>query len=241
MATPDQSKGGRSRDEVLAGEYVLGVLNPPERQEVEVRLRHDRQFAAIVRRWEDNLAHFNDGYAEEALPEVSFAEIERRIFGPGQPRLHAGVFNLIWNSLPVWRGLCLIVIGAFAFLFGLDWASRLRPDAGQELSAELTGGQTSPFALLARYEASSGRLSLSPIAGGNGEDKSLELWLMEGEKPARSLGVLPKAGEATVRIPEDLRTGLADGTVLAVSAEPVGGSRTGSVTGPILATGEIHR
>ncbi|MGO8657755.1 anti-sigma factor, partial [Rhizobium ruizarguesonis] len=27
MTSPDKSKGDRSRDEVLAGEYVLGVLS----------------------------------------------------------------------------------------------------------------------------------------------------------------------------------------------------------------------
>ena len=68
MTSPDQSKGGRSRDEVLAGEYVLGVLSYQDRRVVEERMRRDRQFAAIVSRWEANLSAFADEYEVAASP-----------------------------------------------------------------------------------------------------------------------------------------------------------------------------
>ncbi len=240
MATPDQSKGDRSRDEVLAGEYVLGVLNLSERQQVEVRLRHDRPFAAIVRRWEANLAHFNVDYDEETPPDVTFAEIERRIFGPGAPRASSNLIEGIWNSLPVWRALSVAAIGTLAFVFGLDWASELRPRPSQQMTAELAG-KDSAISLIAHYDGASGHLAMTPVATGGANEKSLELWLVEGEQPPISLGVLPQTGQGEILIPETMRTRLADGVVLAVSLEPFGGSPTGKATGPIVAAGEISQ
>ncbi len=51
MTTPENKRSDRSRDEVLAGEYVLGVLPLPDRLRVEHRLRDDKAFQAIVARW----------------------------------------------------------------------------------------------------------------------------------------------------------------------------------------------
>ncbi len=44
MTTPENKRSDRSRDEVLAGEYVLGVLSLPDRLRVEYRLRDDKAF-----------------------------------------------------------------------------------------------------------------------------------------------------------------------------------------------------
>ncbi|WP_159946184.1 anti-sigma factor [Rhizobium sp. 18065] len=240
MATPDQSKGDRSRDEVLAGEYVLGVLNLSERQQVEARLRHDWQFAAIVRRWEANLAHFNDDYDEEAPSAVTFAEIERRIFGPGPAHTPTGPLGAIWNSLPLWRGVSVAAIGTLALLLGLEWANELRPKPGQQWMAELAG-RDNAISLVAQYDGASGRLAITPVANGGAEEKSLELWLVEGEQPPTSLGVLPQTGQGEILIPDEMRARLKGGVVLAVSVEPFGGSPTGKATGPIVAAGEILR
>ena len=120
MSTPDQSKGDRSRDEVLAGEYVLGVLNGTERQKVDARLRHDWQFAAMVRRWEENLTQFNDDYAEVTPPDQLLSKIEDRLFA--SPATAAAVKGSLWNSLVLWRGLSFASIAALGLVFGLDYA-----------------------------------------------------------------------------------------------------------------------
>lgn len=237
MSTPDQSKGDRSRDEVLAGEYVLGVLGMPERAEVEARLRHDRQFAEVVRRWEANLVQFNDDYAEVSPPDQLFGKIEQRLF----PVSAEGVAPRgLWNALWLWRGLTFASLGGLALLAGLQWAPSLRPQpAATRLTAELSGEQ-SQIALLASYDQRSGQLAVTPVAAGGAEQKSLELWLVEGEQPPISLGVLPQTGQGEIAVPEALRARLAEGVVLAVSLEPFGGSPTGKATGPVLAVGPVH-
>ncbi|MGL3608364.1 anti-sigma factor [Rhizobium sp. G187] len=237
MSTPDQSKGDRSRDEVLAGEYVLGVLGMPERAEVEARLLHDRQFAAVVRRWEDNLTQFNDDFAETSPPDPLFAKIEQRLF-PAVAEVRAT--RGLWNALWLWRGISFAAIGGLALVVGLQWAPQLRPQKDvAPLTAELAG-DNSAIALLASYDSRSGQLAVTPVAAGGNEQKSLELWLVEGEQSPISLGVLPQTGQGEIAVPEDLRARLTDGVVLAVSLEPFGGSPTGKATGPVLALGAIR-
>jgi len=237
MSTPDQSKGDRSRDEVLAGEYVLGVLSGSERQKVDARLRHDRQFAAMVRRWEENLTQFNDDYAEASPPDQLFSKIEDRLFA--SPATVAAVKGNLWNSLVLWRGLSFASIAALGLIVGFDYAERMRPKPQVALTADLAG-ENQAIALHARYDGNSGRLAVTPVASGGADEKSLELWLVEGDQTPISLGVLPQTGQGELDVPEDLRTRLTEGVVLAVSLEPFGGSPTGQATGPVVALGEVR-
>ncbi|NLR98803.1 anti-sigma factor [Rhizobium sp. P38BS-XIX] len=235
MSMPDQSKGGRSRDEVLAGEYVLGVLSLEDRQKVERRMRSDRQFAAIVSRWEQNLSEFNEEY-EAVKPAASvYPKIEKRIFG--SPVLGAS----LWNSLTVWRSVAFgsLFLAAGVLVFTITNETALRAPAGKLLSASLAG-QNSAISLLANYDASSGRLKVTPVAAGKPEEKSLELWLIRGSDPAEALGILPQTGDGEITLPSELHTKLTEGAIIAVSVEPFGGSPTGKPTGDVVASGTIH-
>ncbi|KAA0699348.1 anti-sigma factor [Neorhizobium sp. P12A] len=230
MTTPDQSKGGRSRDEVLAGEYVLGVLSLEDRQKVEKRMRSDRQFAAIVTRWEQNLSGFNEEY-ESIVPSAAvFPKIEQRIFG----EYRAG--GNLWNSLLLWRVVALasLVFAAGVVIFN---ANLIKPQQGGKPLVAALSAQNSAIALMASYNAQSGKLRVTPVASGQPEEKSLELWLIKGSDPAIALGVLPQTGEGELAIPQNIRGQISEGDVLAVSIEPFGGSPTGKPTGDVVASG----
>ncbi len=238
MTTPDQSKGDRSRDEVLAGEYVLGVLAADERAKVEERLRHDRPFAAVVRRWERNLSRIDEGYDVEgrraptvfprfdgsaALADLSFS----------------GFAASLWNSLSLWRSLALAGFAALAAFVAASaglWPFQAPENA---LVAELTGSNEAT-GLSARYDRMTGKIRLAPAARTTTAPKSLELWLMGSGDQAVSLGVLPADGGGDVLVPVKLRDQLVEKAVLAVSMEPYGGSLTGKMTGPMIAKGVIH-
>jgi anti-sigma-K factor RskA len=230
MSTPDQSKGGRSRDEVLAGEYVLGVLSLEDRQKVERRMRSDRQFAAIVTRWEQNLSGFNEEY-ESIVPSAAvFPKIEKRIFG----EYSAG--GGLWNSLLLWRVVALasLVLAAGVVIFNSNILKIQQ--GGKPLVADLAA-QNSAITLMASYDARSGNLRVTPVAAGRPEEKSLELWLIKGNDPAIALGVLPQTGEGELAIPQNIRGELSEGATLAVSVEPFGGSPSGKPTGEVVASG----
>lgn len=239
MTTPDQSKGDRSRDEVLAGEYVLGVLGVEDRLQVEERLRRDRTFATIVRRWEDNLSQFNDDYGIELPPEALFAKIEGRLFSEPPKNAWTSALGTLWNSLALWRGLAVASVAVSAVVAGTEAGLWDRSAAAPPLVAELAG-KDSVISLVARYDSGSGRLQVTPVATGERQQKSLELWLIEGEAPPRSLGVLPQTGEGEIIVPDTLRNRFAEGVILAVSLEPFGGSPTGQATGPVIALGPAH-
>jgi len=235
MSSPDQSKGGRSRDEVLAGEYVLGVLSLADRQKVEARMRDDRPFAAIVTRWEQNLSSFNDEYEAVLPPATVFPKIEKRIFGD-RPQTRSGV----WNSLLIWRGLTFasLVVAAGAILFGSNGGLKL--GAGSKpLVADLAvpASVNGAINLVANYDTASGHLKITPVAATQTEKKSLELWLIKGSNPAQALGVLPQTGEGEISIPANIRSQFAEGATIAISVEPFGGSPTGAPTGPVIAAG----
>jgi anti-sigma-K factor RskA len=110
---------------------------------------------------------------------------------------------------------------------------------GKQLTASLAG-QNSAINLLADYDASSGRLKVTPVAAGKPEEKSLELWLIRGSDPAEALGVLPQTGEGEIVLPQELHGKLTEGAIIAVSIEPFGGSPTGKPTGDVVASGTIR-
>jgi anti-sigma-K factor RskA len=237
MSSPDQSKGGRSRDEVLAGEYVLGVLSLDDRQKVEARMRDDRPFAAIVSRWEQNLSSFNDEY-EAVLPPASvFPKVEKRIFGD-RPKASRGV----WNSLLIWRGLTFasLIVAAGAILFNVNGGIKLGTGSGgKPLVADLAVPATvnNALNLVANYDTASGQLRITPVAATQTEKKSLELWLIKGSNAPQALGVLPQTGEGAISIPQDIRSQFSEGATIAISVEPFGGSPSGAPTGPVIAAG----
>lgn len=241
MSKPEQSEGDRSRDQLLAGEYVLGVLPHAERRVVEARMLEDRQFAAMVANWQENLSSFDDEYRDEMPPSEAFSRIEARLFPSTPVRQKLQPSGGLWNSLALWRGLALASLALFASYAAFQSGLAGGKPPSQTLVAQLSGDTSGNLGLVARYDTGSGRLQLMPVAAKATEERSLELWLVpeSGDGPT-SLGILPQTGEGAVDIPADLRPRLKDGVTFAVSLEPFGGSPTGKPTGPVIAAGKAQ-
>jgi anti-sigma-K factor RskA len=246
MSRPEQSEGDRSRDELLAGEYVLGVLSQADRAKVEARLAQDRTFARIVARWQENLADFNDDYLDEAPPAAVYSRLEARLFGAQSAggrsfAAEVAAAGSWWNSLLLWRGLSFASLALLITYVSLQsgWIGGKAPS--QPLVAQMSS-TTGNINLLAQYDASSGRLQVSPVASKPNERRSLELWLVPDSTTLPiSLGVLPEEGNGVVEIPAELRARVRDGVTFAISLEPFGGSPTGQATGPVIAAGQALR
>ena len=237
MTQPDNKKSDRSRDEVLAGEYVLGVLPLAERLRVEHRIRQDKAFARIVDRWQANLADFNGDYAPQQAPAPWMLNaIENRLFASGARP--STPFRALWASVSFWRGLAVVSLAAALFVAGTGSGLFGPRETAPRLLATLTPTQ-SQVSLVMAFDRASGRLSVTPVAAGGRNAKSLELWLIDGSAAPVPLGVLPDTGNGDIVIPQGLRNSLTDGMTLAVSLEPYGGSPTKLPTGPVLATARI--
>ncbi len=231
MTTQKPESGDSRRDEVIAGEYVLGVLSAEDRRKVEARMATDRDFAAMVLRWRNNLASLDSAY-ETIAPPRALPAVERRAF-----ELQAGVGDStgLWNSLSFWRSLAIASLAAVTVLV-ISLAGLFGGSGGRPLVAELAG-QGNAIGFVAQFDVGSGRLRLTPVAASQDGEKSLELWLLRGNDPAISLGVLPQSGKGEFRVSPAMRTKVTEGSTLAISVEPRGGSPSGSPTGLVIARG----
>lgn len=230
----ESAKRGDDRD-LLAAEYVLGVLDQAARQEVRRRIAADPDFAGIVADWEARLAAFGDAYQSVSPPGHLKAAIDARLFGQKAPA--AGRF---WQTIGFWRPLAIVTSLLFVLstAIGLWNGVFLPPPAGNLIVSLQAEG--SPVSFVALYQPGTDAVRLSPVSGEAEAGKDFELWLIEGDNPAVSLGVLPKTGSARIALPPRLARRLVAGTTLAISLEPAGGSPTGVATGPIVAIGQAR-
>ncbi|MCJ8152023.1 MULTISPECIES: anti-sigma factor [Shinella] len=221
------------KDEILAGEYVLGLLSLEARRAVERRMAEDHSFATLIQHWESDLSSFNDAYDEVSPSDAVLGQIKGRIFGEQQV---VKARNGVWNSVSFWRWLSFgtSAIAASAVIYASG--SVFLGVSDREYIAELSAPANS-VSMLATYNSASGRMRIVPVAAGAREEKSLELWLVPGEGDPLSLGILPPDTEGDLVIPTDLRDRIRDGATLAVTLEPFGGAPTGRATGPIVASG----
>ncbi|PYG57520.1 anti-sigma factor [Rhizobium sp. UGM030330-04] len=235
MTAGEQSGGMHGRDEILAGEYVLGVLPLGKRRELERRMQDDKVVAQLVQRWEAEFSDFNADYEEQLPSAAVLARIEERLFGTRNVNANGS----LWNSASFWRWLS-VATSAAAVAAIVYAAFPERWQGAAPLVAELSTTD-SQVNLLASYDAESGRMRIVPVATGKTDEKSLELWLVMDGGKTRSLGVFQPGTNGDLIIPADMRGNITEGTTFAISVEPFGGSPTGQATGPVIAVGTARR
>lgn len=215
--TPTQDDDG-----VLAAEYVVGLLSKDERQAVETRARTDQTFAAEIMAWEAYFAGLNADYGTLQPSDKIKKAIDKRLFGAAFARSR----RWGWAAGLVAAFLTVAVI--------LNWLTIETGDA-PHMIAQLESGE-SAYRFAVDIGAAGTEIEIALTAGDLVANRVFELWLLpDGEAP-RSLGTFEQAG----RLTSDTVSQLRDGSVLAVSLEPVGGSPTGAPTGPVLAVGVLN-
>jgi anti-sigma-K factor RskA len=70
---------------LIAAEYVLGVLGGEERREVERRLMREPALASEVAFWEERLTGLSDAVAPLLPPEATWSRIETAIGAAARP------------------------------------------------------------------------------------------------------------------------------------------------------------
>jgi anti-sigma-K factor RskA len=241
--TTENAKSGDSRlDQVIAGEYVLGVLSDEDRQKVEARMTLDRNFAAMVDHWRSNMLTVDPTpRPTRKAPRRASPFAEPMAARPRALREHAPVLNpAIWQSVAFWRGASGILALAVVAM-GLSQSGLLSPPAGKPMTSSLAMPE-GDLALTARYDAATGRIRIAPVAAaatapGIADAKSLEVWLTPNGAAPVSLGVLQPGSQGDVFVPKSARNRLKEGAILSVSLEPAGGSPTGAPSGRVIAQG----
>jgi anti-sigma-K factor RskA len=230
-------------DEVLAGEYVLGLVDTGQRRAVQTRIAADPAFARLVAEWEQRLGSLHAGIPPVEVPPHVWQRIRTRLGWSTTPPARAG----LWQSIGLWRTATALAVAAAiaAILVG-----RTPPRAPQQPPAALQAA-AGPVTTLARDSGAPGWLAsidvarstmlLVPVpAPADALGRVPELWLIPQGKAPQPLGLLSSARSHAIVVPPGLRAALRSGSLLAVSLEPPGGAPHGVPTGPIIAKGVIQ-
>lgn len=231
-------------DEMLAGEYVLGVLEAEQRRAVQARIDAEPLFAQRVAEWERRLGPLATSIEPIDVPGYLWPRIRQQLGWTSDERVRGG----LWRSLGFWRvlaalaaaaAIAAVVVRVPRFLTPQSHLTAAQP--GAEPVTTLAHGNGTP-AWLASVDAQRGTVLLVPVpAPPDARGRVPELWLIPPGKSPLPLGLLSTNRSYTVNVPADLRAALTSaGAVLAVSLEPPGGAPHGVPTGPVIATGMIQ-
>jgi anti-sigma-K factor RskA len=226
--TIDPADGGN----ILAAEYVLGVLGADERREVERRLAQEPALASEVAFWEERLSGLADAVASVPPPAQVWSRIEAAVATP------AARPASVWQSLAFWRsfGIASATVAA-ASIAGLAYIG-LVPSRQPPLMATLTGAAGQPN-FVAAVTATGNSLVIVPASLLTNDPRAIELWLVLPNQRPQSLGLIQPGQPIRLTIPPELADRLTPDAALAVSLEPPGGSPTGQPTGPVIASGKL--
>jgi anti-sigma-K factor RskA len=236
MSETDHSDTPEGGDPIVAGEYVLGVLDASERTAVAQRIEREPALANEVASWEERLGGLADEVKPVEPPAAAWSRIEAAI----APTAPSPALGSLWQNLFFWRTLalgsaslaavCLIALAYLGTVAAPDRAPLLAT-LGQQ------GGQPGFVAAI----GSGGSLVIVPASLLTANQKSMELWLIPTGAQARprSLGLIAPSQPVRITVPPNLVPFVTPDASLAVSLEEPGGSRTGSPSNDIIAVGKL--
>ncbi len=240
---PDPSAAEPPDEELLAAEFVLGVLSASERASAQARRDRDPDFAARIARWELRLAPWLSDYAKVPIPAHVCPEICRRLGWQREPSARAG----LWQSLSLWRAATALVALAAVAL----WLTRPLPPPVAVAPPVPEAAAAKPVTTLAHADGSPGWLAsvdrargtvlVVPVPGpADAQGRVPELWIIPAGQAPISLGEVSINKSHTVTVPKAARADLVGGAVLAITLEPAVGIPHAAPTGPIIAKGTIQ-
>lgn len=241
MTTPDDRK--EQDDDLRLGEYVLGVLDAPQRSAVEALIATDRRAADRLSVWQEHLAPLAEDIP--AVPPAPYiwpriAALLPQTETPRTSAVPSAHRRRLWDSLTLWRWLAAgslttaMVIAGVLMLYLQSGGLTSAPTLIAAL--ELESGQA---AFTATIDSQRHRIVVIPATPIALDGRVAELWLIVPDGAPQSLGTLASGHATTLPVPEHLRAYAQARTVFAISLEPTGGSPTGLPTGPVIATGAL--
>jgi len=221
----DNPDGGEEGGNALVAEYVLGLLDAAEHERVARMIAADPALRAELRMWRSRLQSFDSEFAEAEPPPGGWNRLEGRLFaGAAKP-------SSFWDSLPLWRGLFAGALAVAVVAIGVNVMRPAAPSPEEfavQLVAALQAQEGSGVEFVAFYDSANGTVKLLGLSGAPVPDKDYELWYIAGDAAPVSMGVVPIDARSELPLSPEVRPLFDEGTVLAVSLEPKGGSPTGT-------------
>jgi anti-sigma-K factor RskA len=246
---PPEDNGAPSNeppsDDVLAGEYVLGVLNAAERRQVQARLETDRAFARRVEEWEVRFAPLLADIEPVEVPAAVWSAVCQRLGWTERERPRPG----FWESLGFWRGATVVstVVAIAALAFTVQHLTTVTPPPVAQQPAESAAGPVTPLqhddgtpGWLASVDAAGGTVQIVPVpAAPDAQGRVPELWLIPAGKAPVSLGAVSTTQSHTVTVPQRARADLVAGSILAITFESAVGIPHAAPSSAVIAKGTI--
>jgi anti-sigma-K factor RskA len=211
--------------ESLAAQFVLGTLQGPARRRFANLCETHPAARRAMQLWEDRLLTMSADAIAIRPSDLVWPRIQRRL-------------SALEAAAPVRRRATKWwVVAAAASLVAVVFMLNkrvLRPPTAYTV-AVLAQEETHPLWMIER-SADRGTLMLKSLsAAAYPSPRDYELWaLPRGGGAPVSLGLLPAKGEVARILSGAQLAALAGSDKMAVSVEPVGGSPTGSPTGPVI-------
>jgi anti-sigma-K factor RskA len=242
----------------LAAEYVLGTLAGGARRRFAAWLDCDAALRMTVSDWESRLTPLSAVIAAVNPPDRVWQGIAAAI----KPSAAAAAPRIsLWENLAFWRSFGLAASGlaaALAVFVGIRPPQIVERERIVERVVEKPirvsdGANPWQPSYIATLRDKDGKAMLMLYVGRNSDelwmkyegdsmptDASLELWGLDAAGQPKSLGLIKNNGSNMVKLPAMADKAVASFKKLAVSMEPVGGSKIGTPTGPVMYQGECQ-
>ena len=220
-------------DSLLVAEYALGLLNEDEAVAFEARLQREPKLRSDYQNWSEHFASLYDDVKEVEPPSALKANIQNRLF----PQAPVDSTETRSKSSPWFWPVNWVSSLLLATLIGFVFYQSQQELFQAQYRANLQTENQS-LEVVASYDSARNLLRVSSIKGLPASGRSHELWLIAGDNPPVSLGVLSEIDDKSIALTEH-DSSVVVGSTLAISDEPAGGSPTGSPTGAVLTTAKV--
>lgn len=233
----------------LAAEYALGLATGKDAARAARLVREDPAFRAEAAAWIGRLAALFDEVPDMVPPASLWARIERELALPAAAANDN--VELVQRQVRMWRGVTAMMTAlaaCFALLLFFRPAETVIvpvPQApAQQASAPMVamvGEDQKEMMIVANWDPAQRRLVLA-VAGDMPADpgKSHEIWVIPPAGTPTSLGTMPAGKKMHMDLAEQIAKLLREGTAIAITLEPPGGSPSGEPTGPVKWSGKLE-
>lgn len=229
----------REQQLALAGDYVLGLMDDPERAAFEAAVKSDAELASVVDQLVSRMASLDDSVTPVVASANLWSRIETAIAATAQTRTSADVLSLPRrNAAPAnlrsWYALAASVVLALGIGYAAGGLMQASP-APTVIAVLLDQTDASPAVIVEAFADDSVHLvPLDSFAVPEGQ--IMQVWtLPDAATGPVSLGTLTSSQDIRLNGPKLPLP--QDGQLYEITLEPAPGSPTGRPTGPILVKG----
>jgi len=250
MSAPEQE------DDLLAGEYALGLLEAEDLLAARALEAQNDEFARKVAWWQAQLAPLADRIEGAEPPQAVWraieAEIARLSANQGDGENTIVELERMRKRLRRWKLVAAVSSAAAAVALAFQFIPRADQPGQRADQPQMVRASGEPLFGTVPIQGTDLRLDLAYLP----ERESLivaaigltsdgvhdhELWLVPEEGELISLGVV-KPGEVRAhKLPHEVAVKLADGSKLVLTREPIGGKPPDRSAGPVVADGALKK